>query len=108
MRRLSYVFIIGSCFFLLSAGYYFSYQLGTSGKADTQSRTQQTDQILQPIYRINIIDGKVVIQNQDGSIYETTEISEESLPSSIREKIKTEYLLNSRQELYSFLENYSS
>jgi hypothetical protein len=54
------------------------------------------------------VDGKVVIQHPDGSVYEATEISEESLPMSVREKIQEEYRLNSRQELYSFLENYSS
>ena len=68
----------------------------------------ETEQILQPSYLVRIMDGKVVIQHPDGSVYEATEISEESLPMSVREKIQEEYRLNSRQELYSFLENYSS
>ena len=79
MRRFSYVLVVVSCLFLLTAGYYFSYQLGNSDTFGTQ----------QP-------------QTQE------TEISEKSLPVSIREKIREEYRLNSRQELYSFLENYSS
>ena len=109
MRRLSYVLIVCSCLFLLTAGYYFSYQLGNSDQPEIQQpATQETEQILQPSYLIRIVDGKVVIQHSDGSVYETTEISEESLPSSVREKIRNEYRLNSRQELYSFLENYSS
>lgn len=109
MRRFSYVLIVFSCLFLLTAGYYFSYQLGNSEQIEIQPpETQETEQILQPSYLIRIIDGKVVIQHSDGSVYETTEISEESLPASVREKIRNEYRLNSRQELYSFLENYSS
>lgn len=109
MRRFSYVLIVCSCLFLLTAGYYFSYQLGNSDQPEIQPpTTQETEQILQPSYLIRIVDGKVVIQHSDGSVYETTEISEESLPSSVREKIQKEYRLNSRQELYSFLENYSS
>ena len=96
MRRFSYVLIVCSCLFLLTAGYYFSYQL------------RETEQIRQPSYLVRIVDGKVVIQHPDGSVYEATEISEESLPMSVREKIQEEYRLNSRQELYSFLENYSS
>ena len=68
----------------------------------------ETEQILQPSYLVRIVNGKVVIQHPDGSVYEATEISEESLPMSVREKIQEEYRLNSRQELYSFLENYSS
>ena len=103
MRRFSYVLIVCSCLFLLTAGYYFSYQLGNSDQPEIQPpTTQETEQILQPSYLIRIVDGKVVIQHSDGSVYETTEISEESLP------IQKEYRLNSRQELYSFLENYSS
>ena len=97
MRRFSYVLIVCSCLFLLTAGYYFSYQLGNSGTSE-----------IQPSYLVRIVDGKVVIQHPDGSVYEATEISEESLPMSVREKIQEEYRLNSRQELYSFLENYSS
>lgn len=108
MRRFSYVLIVCSCLFLLTAGYYFSYQLGNSGTSEIQpSQLQETEQILQPSYLVRIVDGKVVIQHPDGSVYEATEISEESLPMSVREKIQEEYRLNSRQELYSFLENYS-
>ena len=109
MRRFSYVLIVCSCLFLLTAGYYFSYQLGNSGTSEIQpSQLRDTEQILQPSYLVRIVDGKVVIQHPDGSVYEATEISEESLPMSVREKIQEEYRLNSRQELYSFLENYSS
>ena len=92
MRRFSYVLIVCSCLFLLTAGYYFSYQLGNSGTSEIQPSQLR----------------EVVIQHPDGSVYEATEISEESLPMSVREKIQEEYRLNSRQELYSFLENYSS
>lgn len=109
MRRFSYVLIVCSCLFLLTAGYYFSYQLGSSGTSKIQpSQLRETEQILQPSYLVRIVDGKVIIQHPDGSVYEATEISEESLPMSVREKIQEEYRLNSRQELYSFLENYSS
>ena len=109
MRRFSYVLIVCSCLFLLTAGYYFIYQLVTSGPSEIQpTQLRETEQILQPSYLVRIVDGKVVIQHPDGSVYEATEISEESLPMSVREKIQEEYRLNSRQELYSFLENYSS
>ena len=102
MRRFSYVLIVCSCLFLLTAGYYFSYQLGSSDTSEIQpSQLRETEQILQPSYLVRIVDGKVVIQHPDGSVYEATEISEESLPMSVREKIQEEYRLNSRQELYS-------
>ncbi len=34
MRRFSYVLIVCSCLFLLTAGYYFSYQLGSSDTSE--------------------------------------------------------------------------
>ena len=112
MRRFSYVLIVCSCLFLLTAGYYFSYQLGSSDTSEIQpSQLRETEQILQGFMQKEsgvTVDGKVIIQHPDGSVYEATEISEESLPMSVREKIQEEYRLNSRQELYSFLENYSS
>lgn len=87
MRRFSYVLIVCSCLFLLTAGYYFSYQLGSSDTSEIQpSQLRETEQILQPSYLVRIVDGKVIIQHPDGSVYEATEISEESLPMSVREK----------------------
>ena len=41
-------------------------------------------------------------------VYETTEIYKETLPVSVQEKISQGYVLTSKQELYSFLENFSS
>ena len=65
MRRFSYVLIVCSCLFLLTAGYYFSYQLGSSGTSKIQpSQLRETEQILQPSYLVRIVDGKVVIQHQ--------------------------------------------
>ena len=47
MRRFSYVLIVCSCLFLLTAGYYFSYQLGNSGTSEIQpSQLRETEQIL--------------------------------------------------------------
>lgn len=64
MRRFSYVLIVCSCLFLLTAGYYFSYQLGNSGTSEIQpSQLRETEQILQPSYLVRIVDGKVVIQH---------------------------------------------
>ena len=109
MRRFSYVLIRLFLSFSFDCSILFQLPAGNSGTSEIQpSQLQETEQILQPSYLVRIVDGKVVIQHPDGSVYEATEISEESLPMSVREKIQEEYRLNSRQELYSFLENYSS
>lgn len=117
MRRLSYGFIVCSCLFLLFFGYYSSYHMedkvsdnstDQSGIQSEAQQSQQAEHVLQPFYLIQISDGKVIIRRSDGSVYETTDIQEDSLPDAVREKIRKEYRLNSSQELYSFLENYSS
>ena len=98
MRRFSYVLIVCSCLFLLTAGYYFSYQLGNSGTSEIQpSQLRETEQILQPSYLVRIVNGKVVIQHPDGSVYEATEISEESLPMSVRAELTSGTLQFSRK-----------
>ena len=57
MHRFSYVLIVCSCLFLLTAGYYFSYQLGNSGTSEIQpSQLRETEQILQPSYLVRIVD----------------------------------------------------
>lgn len=110
MRRISYIIITGSCLFLIIYGYFFSYHLkdSTNPQPHKAQQAEEAEHILTPSYLIQISDGNVIIRYPDGSVYETTNISEESLPDAVREKIRKEYRLNSRQELYSFLENYSS
>lgn len=54
-------------------------------------------------------DGYVYVYLADGkTIYEPTSILLEELPKNIRKKIKKGLYLLDDQELYSFLENYSS
>ena len=68
----------------------------------------EADNPLRSSYHIGIHEGNVIVRLDDGSIYETTEISWESLPTTIQEQIESGYVLETKQELYSFLENYSS
>ena len=110
MRRFSYVLIVCSCLFLLTAeGYYFSYQLGKlrylrdTAISAAGNRTDPAA-LLSGSYRgrkgCYPASGRFCLRGHGDF--------EESLPMSVREKIQEEYRLNSRQELYSFLENYSS
>lgn len=54
-------------------------------------------------------DGFVLVCLSDKeTVYETTSIRLSSLPESIQEEIRSGKYLKDQQELYSFLENYSS
>ena len=44
----------------------------------------------------------------DGTVYETTEISKDTLPPAVQEQISQGYVIKNSRELYSFLENFSS
>ena len=69
MRQFSYVLVVVSCLFLLTAGYYFSYQLGNSDTSGTQQpQTQETEQILQPSYLGRSVDGLTPAKKQARNI----------------------------------------
>ena len=53
-------------------------------------------------------DYVIVYLSDKETIYETSSIRFSSLPAKIREEIKAGKYLKNQQELYSFLENYSS
>lgn len=88
----------------MAFGFYASYQYSYP----EDPAALEAENPMQSRYHICIEEGKVIVRLEDGSVYETTDICEEFLPPSVREKISRGYILESRQELYSFLENYSS
>lgn len=52
--------------------------------------------------------GKVIIYNEDKTVYDHTDIALSKLPRNLQIKILNGYIINSQKELYDFLENYSS
>ena len=60
-------------------------------------------------YIAKSFNGMVVILNGDGkTVYEYTEINIGALPEDLRNEILDGMKLETEEELYSFLENYSS
>lgn len=58
---------------------------------------------------IKEIDGLVCIYREDGTtLYETTDIPVSLLPEALRQEIRAGKGVTTEQELYDFLENYSS
>ncbi len=61
------------------------------------------------VYYLKEQDGYVIVCLPDRStVYETTSISVELLPESVKKEILQGKYVGSRRELYGFLENYSS
>ena len=50
----------------------------------------------------------VILKSDEKTVYEYTQISISSLPEDIREDILKGYYLENEEELYNFLENYTS
>lgn len=58
---------------------------------------------------VKSFNGMVVILNRDGkTVYEYTEINIGTLPEDLQEKIEEGFVIETEEELYGFLENYSS
>lgn len=108
MRKLSYGIGLFAAVFLLTAGFLFSYRYSENRKKIQEPETMEAENPLQTKYYIQVEDGKVIVRLEDGRVYETTDISWELLPKTVQEEITKGYVLENRQELYSFLENFSS
>ncbi|MCM1180060.1 MAG: hypothetical protein NC347_07375 [Clostridium sp.] len=50
----------------------------------------------------------VILQSDDKTVYEYTQIMIHMLPEEMQEKINAGYYIENEEDLYSFLENYSS
>lgn len=62
-----------------------------------------------PLFLLLEKDGYVIIEYfQGGSLYDETNILVEDLPDDLQEKIYNGIPINNFEELYDFLENYSS
>ena len=60
-------------------------------------------------YYLKELHGYVAVYLQDGTtLYETTSLSVNNLPDEVQQDLKNGIYLKSAEELYGFLENYSS
>ncbi len=102
MRKLSYgiglLLVVG----LLMFGYYESYQL------HQEKIAIETENQLEPAYRIGEENGHVAVYREDGVVYEYTDIELEMLPTEVADEVRRGITLENKKELYGFLENYSS
>lgn len=107
MQKISYGIGLICIIFLLVFGFYASYHLFfRNGPA--QQETLETENSLEPVYEIREEQGSLTVYTSDGTLYETTDISLESLPGEVTEQIRNGLFIRGKQNLYGFLENYSS
>ncbi len=103
---------------LLAAGYYLSYQY-TSDKYQTEHREKEEEKNESLTtqggaeqtegYYVGELHGYVVVYYQDRqTIYEMTEIPYRTLPDEVQQELREGKYIKTTQELYAFLENYSS
>lgn len=109
-------------FFLIGAAYVAAYHLSLENEQKTSSiKTRETNQIqekqaeavfekeIPPRYWLMEEDGAVMVYLSNGrTMYERTEISVDNLPLPLKEEIAKGKEIWTEQELYGFLENYSS
>ena len=108
--------------FLLSAGYQISYRhvidrqasLEEEQSAVTKSISTEGDAVIEKTdkdggYLLRELNGFVAVYLSDGkTIYELTEIPLSDLPEELQQQILEGKILSTEDELYGFLENYSS
>lgn len=108
--------------FLLSAGYQISYRhvidrqasLEEEQSAVTRSISAEGEAVTEEMdrdggYLLRELNGFVAVYLADGkTIYELTEIPLSDLPEELQQQILEGKILSTEDELYGFLENYSS
>lgn len=115
----SVLFLITGC---LIAGYQVSYnnllekekaiELTKNEKNDsipTRRSSAKGESVSDDAYYLKELHGYVAVYLQDGTtLYETTSLSVNNLPDEVQQDLKNGIYLKSAEELYGFLENYSS
>ena len=60
-------------------------------------------------YSLKILDGSLaVINNKTKEVFEYTDMKKENLPTDIKNMLKENFIFENREEVYHFLESYSS
>ena len=60
-------------------------------------------------YSLKILNGSLaVINNKTKEVFEYTDMKKENLPEDIKNMLKENFIFENREEVYHFLESYSS
>ena len=79
-----------------------SVKQATKKQEKTKKKTKAT-------YSLKILDGNLaVINNKTKEIFEYTDMKKENLPSDVLTMLRENFVFENREEVYHFLESYSS
>lgn len=101
---------------LLTAGYQISYRhvmdrqaARSEGAPTTESISAEGSAVQEEGFYLSELQGYVVVYLSDGTtIYEFTEIPLTDLPDEVQQEVASGKYVETAEELYAFLENYSS
>ena len=77
----------------------------------TTAEKKQTKAVkkVKATYSLKILDGSLaVINNKTKEVFEYTDMKKENLPADIKNMLKENFIFENREEVYHFLESYSS
>lgn len=77
----------------------------------TTAENKQTKAVkkVKATYSLKILDGSLaVINNKTKEVFEYTDMKKENLPADIKNMLKENFIFENREEVYHFLESYSS
>ena len=77
----------------------------------TTAEKKQTKAVkkVKATYSLKILDGSLaVINNKTKEVFEYTDMKKENLPADIKNMLKENVIFENREEVYHFLESYSS
>ena len=79
-------------------------------QATTVSGKQtKTTKKVKATYSLKILDGSLaVINNKTKEVFEYTDMKKENLPADIKHMLKENFIFENQEEVYHFLESYSS
>lgn len=99
---------------VLSVGYYGTYKISDMRQIQAQEKEEEAKSVSSGtggygLYYLKDGNGYVMVYEGDKTtLYEPTSILVETLPKTLQEEIRGGKFLKTQEELYSFLENYSS
>ena len=101
---------IGLIIFIISIVYIVSASIPDKTEQSNELSISTDGEVLAKDYfYLHDSNGYIIVYAEDNkTIYEYTNIQTESLPEVIQQEIKNGKLIKSKEELYGFLENYSS
>jgi len=85
-----------------------SIELTTFGEQEVVVRKTYREEKNKCEFYLDVQMGRVIVRNSDDSLYAYTEIKFETLPEDLKRKILHGYSIENLEELYEFLETYSS